>query len=163
MEENFWAWCIYFGAPHYCVLPDKYKPFREDRMLIHATPLWLKWLNVKTVDPNGCLYPWNIAISDHYPLSVIGIDEDTAIGGWRGRRVFAAIQIIYHTYGDLDFLEIDFDYISPSSGLFGIVGHVVEWVGYRLPLIIGRRRIRTDPYLVAKWLRRAGIVPNPTI
>jgi len=155
--NNFRAWCERFSAPHFTLLDERYRPLRGDRLLIRATEEWLGWLTYQAQHVDGVLYTWDVAIKDHYPLRAVGIDEDTAIEGWRGRRVFAAIQIIHHLYHELRFLEVDFDLGNPATGLLGAVVHAGEWLYYRLPKIIGRRQIRTDPFLVAKWLRRSGI------
>lgn len=160
MAQNFEAWCNHFNAPAIEYLPHKYMPLREDRALIRATDDWLSWLTYQSQYVDGVLYAWRAAIRDHRPLMVIGIDEDTAIEGWRGRRVFAAIQIVHHVYHDLRFLEVDFDLGNPASGLLGAIVHVGEWAYYRLPKLIGRKQIRTDPFLVKRWLRRAGIVKD---
>ncbi|NIA16078.1 MAG: hypothetical protein GWP08_18615 [Nitrospiraceae bacterium] len=158
MAANVEAWCRFHRAPEVQYLDHRWHPCREDRVLIHASSSWLNWLADETAAKHGGVtYQWNI-IQEHHPLSVIGIDEDTAVEGWRGRRVFAAIQIIHHIHHDLAFLEVDFDWFSPASGLAGMVGHGLEWLWYRLPPLAGKPKRLTDPFKIAKRLRKAGIL-----
>ena len=156
--RNVEAWVAHFRAPAVEYLEHRWQPWREDRVLIHAPTSWLEWLADETAASDGAVYPWNIAISDHHPLSVVGIDENTAIEGWRGRRVFTAIQLIHHLHHELSFLEVDFDLANPATGVLGSVSHGLEWSWYRLPLIVGRPKRKTNPFLVARHLRKAGIL-----
>lgn len=156
--RNVEAWCAHFGAPEVAYLEHRWQPLREDRVLIHSTTTWLEWLHTQTRAQKGAVYRWD-EVGNHHPLSVVGVDEKTALGGWRGRRVFAAIQIIYHLHHNSAFLEIDFDGANPATGSLGAVAHGLEWAWYRLPMLIGKPKRLTDPFRIARKLRKAKIMP----
>ncbi len=162
---NTEAWCRHFRAPTPEPIGHRHQPLREDRCLIAATPEWLDWLDDETEisaarrsleDPDGAVHRWTAGIGRHHPFSAIGIDENTAVDGWRGNRTFAAVQIIEHQYHEVHALELDFDLGSPGD-LAGTVLHGLEWAYYRLPRLVGRPQRRTNSFLVARWMRRSGI------
>jgi hypothetical protein len=125
-----------------------------------CSPAWKLWLDVEVSKVDGAVQVAQAAIGNHRPLSVIGVEEKTAVLGWRGRRTLGAIQIILHIYhrpGDsqkIELLELDFDHANPSDGLAGLVLHGVESAYYRWRLPFGGKQIRTNPFRIAKRLAR---------
>lgn len=145
------GWCKHFRAP----AVKLFHAPREDRCLIQATDEWLKWIDANSQGPFACLHSWNRSIRRHNPL---GLDQATAREGWRGERPFGAIQIIlHHLVGKSEFLEIDFDEAGPGQGLLPAAWHGIEVVRLRLPRLIGRPKWKTNPYRIARLLRRSGI------
>jgi len=157
----FRGWCEHFRAPPVELYDEPgAQPCREDRCLVRATPEWLEWLERNSQGASCCLQPWGHGIERHDPLNK-GVT--TAEDGWRGLRAFAAIQIIHHVLPNWPetkmppFLEIDFDLANPAGGLLPLIEHGIEWTWYRLPWLLGRPQRRTNPYLIARMLRRRGI------
>ncbi len=146
----FHGWRAHIHAPPI----DLFGKPREDRCLIRATHEWTEWVEANSHGPFRCLEPWSRGIAAHKPL---GGPAVTAAFGWRGTRVFGAIQIIQH-HTELDsYLEIDFDLFSPSRGLLPLIGHSMEWSWHRVPLLWGGRKKKTSPWRIAELMRRDGI------
>lgn len=152
----FEGWCRHFRAPPVQLYDEAgANPAREDRCLIRATGDWVQWLDANSQGLYRCLQPWDLGIARHNPL---GLDSRTALQGWRGTRPFAAIQIILHGPPErFIVLEIDFDELNAAGGLLPLIGHGLEWAWYRLPQLIGRPQRRTNPYRIARMLRRRGV------
>jgi len=156
MEENYRAWAAHIGAPPIRLLHDAYWPRREDRVLFHATNLWKSW--VKRAVADNILYEWDFKIEDHKPLRDAGItDEETAVEGWHDTRFVYTAQLVLHQWNDLEYFEGDFDFGNAASGLLGMVIHGAEWLVQRLPLLVGKPKLKVNPFKVAKALRRRGI------
>lgn len=139
----FEGWCRYYGAPHASVYD-----LREDRCLFRHTLQWPAWAAAH-------MEPWKAGITKHNPL---GADFVTARQGWRGKKVMASLQVIRHELDGFQFMEVDFDAINPSQGLAPLIGHGLEYCWYRLPLLWGGHKRKTNPYRVAKALRRRGVI-----
>ena len=148
----FHGWRKHFRAPPI----DLFGKPREDRCLIRATHEWTDWVEANSHGPFRCLAPWNRSIAAHKPL---GGPAVTAAFGWRGTRVFGAIQIIQHHTQFDDYLEIDFDLSNPGRGFAPAVGHAAEWLWLRRSRIRGWSRAphKTNPYRIARMMRRDGI------
>ena len=160
----FAGWREHFRAPAVELYDEPgANPSREDRCLIRATGEWLEWLEANSQGPYPCLWRWNHGIARHNPLESL---YPSAVTGWRGTRPFAAIQIIHHSPFHLpgetwpllpEVLEVDFDLSNPGRGLLPAVGHAAEWLWLRLPRLIRRPTRKTNPYRIARLMRRAGI------
>jgi hypothetical protein len=152
----FEGWCKHFRAPAVELYDEPgAHPSREDRCLIRATGEWLEWLEANSQGPYPCIQTWDHGIGQHNPLD---LEDETAMQGWRGTRTLAAIQIILHGPPEkFIFLEVDFDLANPGRGLLPLIGHGVEWLWLRLPRLIRRPTRKTNPYRIARMLRRAGI------
>lgn len=159
-RRNFKGWREFNGAP--AIIPYTLCGMMwtlPDRCFIHATPDWTKWLRAASSSGEvyRCLQPSSLSIKRHrpfYPFDVV----DTAKEGWQGIRVRAVIQIILHILKDWPpLLEIDFDMINKASGLFGLIGHGIEWAWLRTPCALGRPKRQTSPYRIAGLLVDVGM------
>jgi len=111
---------------------------REDRILFRG--VWGPWLN------RHC-EPWNAMISEHEPYG-----RKTAVVGWRDRYPFCSAQFILHQDPKLgSYYEMDFDLGNPNGGLLPLIRHGFEYLWYRI------RKSKTNPYQVARLLRRRGL------
>lgn len=155
MEENFRAWAKHIGAPPIRLLGQGYPAAQEDRILFHYSKRWKNW--IKSAVASGRLYEWDFKIEDHRPLLSMGLDETTAVEGWHDTKLIYSAQLVLHQWYDLEFLEGDFDLGNAASGLLGMVIHGTEWIVQRIPKLFGRRRIKVNPFRVAKHMRKSGI------
>lgn len=171
----FAGWCKHFRAPSFELYDDaarilhcraarpELNPSRKDRCLIRVTGEWSEWLAANSQGPYRCLQPWGQSIKRHNPLELL---HPSAMEGWRGERPFAAIQIIHHRPFQLpgetfpclpDFREINFDLGNPGQGALPAALHFFgEYVPHKLSAWCGHP-MHTNPYRVARWLRKAGI------
>lgn len=152
----FEGWCKHFRAPPVELYDQSgAHPCRGDRCLIRVAYGWLEWLEANSQGLYHCLQPWDLGIKQHNPLGMEGV---TAMQGWRGARPFAAIQIILHGPPEkFIFLEIDFDLSNPGQGALPAALHLFgECIPHKLSAWFGHP-MHTNPYRVAKWLRKAGI------
>ncbi len=152
----FQGWREHFRAPPVELYDEPgARPSREDRCLIRATGEWIDWIDAHSHGPYASIRSWNRGIHRHNPL---GLEDSTAMQGWRGTRPFAAIQIILHGPPERsEFFEIDFDLANPGRGVLPAVGHAVEVVWLRQSWLIGRPKRKTNPYRIARMMRRDGI------
>lgn len=140
----FRAWRYHVGAPSIVLVKSL-----ADRCLIEATDDWLKWLT-----ESSKVEPWKYGIARHKPF---GGKAKTAKWGVRGIRIFGAAQIIVHLYKGRLYLEIDFDRVNPGRGLLPALGHAGEWMWLRRSWLIFRPKYKTDPWRIARMMRRDGI------
>lgn len=129
MLENVEAWMRAYGAPSIWIWGEE-----PDRVWFKSGEDWPVW--VARMAQDGRLVPGNYR--NH---------GETAIVGWREAVGRYGAQLVEHEDG---LWEIDFDYWNPWD-VVGVVGHLGEVVGNKL------RKRKTDPWKVAKGLRKRGI------
>jgi len=141
------GYCAFYDAPP-PKLFDHPQAMQDDRCLVECTTELYDWLYAH-------MDRWNVGIGNHKPL---GGDRETARQGWRDKYVTTSLQMILHELDDEFFLEVDFDRYSPAQGLAPAVAHFfAEHLWHRLPRFIRRPKRKTNPYRVAKKLRKRGI------
>jgi hypothetical protein len=97
--------------------------------------------------------PWNTRIMEHK------VPGATADHGWREDAPWCAGQVVIHrskvAEHALAIIEADIDLGNPAEGALPAIVHAVECLLHRL------HHGRTDPFRVARWLRRRHIeVPS---
>jgi len=78
----------------------------------------------------------------------------TAESNYRECVTYCSAQLILHKTG---VAEMDFDWFNPNNGVAGAAGHLVEYTWYRLPLLVGQSKRKTNPFKIARELRRRDI------
>ena len=109
------------------------------------------------------MFEYKLAFMEHMQKLVPGKFETwpfnrnhgtTAKRGWRERVAMYSMQIVEHEYG---VLEVDFDVFNPNHGVAPMFCHLGEVLRHRL------FRRKTNPFIIAKCLRKRGIEASDAI